>query len=158
MNTSMGESYQDRVRYYRRQREQSRTEQRRYNKSANDVNIDFDEALYHFKNSSGFDGFYSKTKRHARAQLSFYRDDEQGFIGGVCAGIADKMRWDVSVVRIVTVLMGLLFTLPTLIAYICATLFLRKKSLAFYGQNERNFWKSRARKQTRQNASFEEDQ
>ena len=165
MNTAAGESYQDRVRYYRQQAEQARTNksrqkwsrQGRKNQSGkNDgVNVDFDEALYNFKHASGFDKLYSRAKRHAKRHafdnLSFYRDDEQGYVGGVCAGIADKMNWDVTTVRVVTVVLGLIFTLPTLIAYIAGTVFLRKKNLAFYGRDEHNFWKSAAHGSTKSN-------
>ncbi|MBT8142282.1 MAG: PspC domain-containing protein [Gammaproteobacteria bacterium] len=86
-------------------------------------------------------------KRQAREHLAFYRDDEQGYLGGVCAGIADKMNWDVTMVRVVTVLLGLVLTLPTLITYIAATFVLRKKNLAFYGRDEKGFWRSASRRE-----------
>ena len=154
MNSSMGETYQDRVRYYRRKSEQERTarSRKRYEQVAEKqygTDFDFDEALYNFKNKTQFEKMYSNAKqnahKHAKDHLAFYRDDEKGYIGGVCAGIAGKMKWDVKVVRIVTFLSGLILTLPTLLAYIAATVFLRKKHLAFYGRNERNFWKSAAK-------------
>ncbi len=164
MNTSMGESYQDRVRYYRRKSEQARASRshKRYEKSADTqygTDFDFDEALYNFKDKTQFEKAYSKAKRqahkHAKDHLAFYRDDEQGYVGGVCAGIADKMNWDVKVVRIVTFISGLIFTLPTLVAYIAATVFLRKKHLAFYGRDEKNFWKEAANRKT--DADFAND-
>ena len=155
MNTAAGESYQERVRYYRRKAEQARGYKGRQKWGREDsqnenVAFDFDEALYNFKQSSGFDRMYKNAKRNAKKQarrhaldhLSFYRDDEQGYIGGVCAGISDKMRWNVTTVRVVTVVLGLVLTVPTLIAYIAGTVFLRKKELAFYGRDEHNFWKS----------------
>ncbi len=164
MNTSMGESYQDRVRYYRRKNEQERAarNRKRYGQSAekqHGTDFDFDEALYNFKNKTQFEKVYSNAKRqahkHAKDHLAFYRDDEQGYVGGVCAGIADKMDWDVKTVRIVTFICGLVFTLPTVLAYIAATVFLRKKHLAFYGGDEKNFWKSAA--QRKADADFAND-
>ena len=35
----------------------------------------------------------------------FYRSAHNQFLGGVCQGIADKYQWDVSVVRLITVLL-----------------------------------------------------
>jgi len=163
MNTTAGETYQERVRYYRRKAEQERISRKRSQwrsrkKSSEDVDIDFDEALYNFKQSGGFDKMYTKArrhaKRHAQDHLSFYRDDEQGYIGGVCAGIADKMNWNVSTVRAVTVVLGLVFTVPTVLAYIAGTIFLRKKHLAYYGRNERDFWKTAGNNTNRQDADF----
>ena len=163
MNTSMGESYQDRVRYYRRKSEQERAarNRNRYGQSAKQqqgTDFDFDEALYNFKNKTQFEKMYSNAKRqahrHAKDHLAFYRDDEQGYVGGVCAGIADKMNWDVKTVRLVTFISGMIFTVPTVLAYIAATVFLRKKHLAFYGRDEKNFWKSAA--QQKADADFSE--
>lgn len=175
MNAAAGESYQDRVRYYRRKAEQTRASKNRqkwndayaqneaHNKAQNeDMSFDFDEALYNFKQSSGFDKMYSRAKgyagkhakRHAFEHLSFYRDDEQGYIGGVCAGIADKMNWKASTVRVITVISGLIFTLPTLLVYIAGAVFLRKKNLAFYGRDEHGFWKSAGRHSEVNDAGF----
>ena len=165
MNTSMGESYQDRVRYYRRKSEQERAAKNRkhYRQSAEkqqSTDFDFDEALYNFKNKTQFEKMYSNAKRqahkHAKDHLAFYRDDEQGYVGGVCAGIADKMNWDVKTVRVVTFISGMVFTVPTVLAYAAATVFLRKKHLAFYGRDEKNFWKSAA--QRKADADFSEIQ
>jgi len=164
MNTSMGESYQDRVRYYRRKSEQERAarNRKRYQQSAekqNGTDFDFDEALYNFKNKTQFEKMYGNAKRqagkHAKDHLAFFRDDEKGYLGGVCAGIAEKMNWDVTVVRLVTFISGLILTLPTVLAYIAATVFMRKKHLAFYGRNEKNFWKSAAKRKT--DADFAND-
>jgi len=114
MHTNTGQTYQERVRYYREKRERERNK-RTYSKHKREhVNMDFDEALYQFKQRSSWQKVFDK---HAKGHLSFYRDDERGIIGGVCAGIADKMNWDVSVVRLVVFFAGLILTLPTLVAY-----------------------------------------
>jgi len=160
MNSTMGDSYQDRVRYYRKKSEQARYAKRKKDRQRKaqeqyGTDFDFDEALYNFKNKTQFEKMYSDAKsnayKHAKDHLAFYRDDEKGYLGGVCSGIADKMNWDVSVVRIATVLSGMVFTLPTVIAYIASTLLFRKKNLAFYGQDERNFWKYAAQQKSQSN-------
>ncbi|MCF4008007.1 envelope stress response membrane protein PspC [Rheinheimera sp. UJ63] len=64
-----------------------------------------------------------------RAEL--LRDDENGKIAGVCAGIADYFGWEIWLVRIITISAaflgagGLVFVL-----YIAAWVVLEKKSLA----------------------------
>lgn len=164
--SDMGESYQERVRYYRQQREQARAN--KYRSSARDKysNIDFDEALYRFKNKSKAEkilddaGRYAKDfmkdigGQHFSNHLSWYRDDERGIIGGVCAGIADKMNWQVKHVRIATAVSGFIFTLPTVITYAAATYFLRNKGLAYRGRkNEKEFWRTAGREETKQNSN-----
>jgi len=158
-NSTIGESYSDRVRYYRRQREAARAERNRRNHSQRYTNIDFDEALHEFKNKSKAEKVISDAGRNAKRfaedvrekylsdsfaqEFALYRDDENGILGGVCAGIADKMNWDVKNVRIVTAISGLIFTIPTVVAYAVASYALRNKRLSYYGRkDERSFWKS----------------
>ena len=49
----------------------------------------------------------------------FYRSKDHSVIGGVCAGVAERFGWDIALVRIVTVLIGL-FGGPIIIAYLVA--------------------------------------
>jgi len=146
MHTNSGQTYQDRVRYYREKRENERARKHYSNFKRESINVDFDEALYQFKQPGGWQKFLrqgrSFAKGQARDHLSLYRDDERGIIGGVCAGIADKMNWDVSVVRIVTFVSGMILTVPTVVAYVAATVILRNKGLAYHGRDEKSFWKS----------------
>ena len=153
-DSSIGESYSDRVRYYRRQREQARAERNqreaRQESRQRYTNIDFDEALHQFKNKTKAEKLFSDAGRYAKGfasefaeRASLYRDDENAILGGVCAGIADKMNWNVKHVRIATLISGLVFTLPTVVAYGVSSYLLRNKSLAYRGQrDERSFWKS----------------
>lgn len=149
------DSYQERVRYYRRQRENARAE--KYRREARDKysNVDFDEALYRFKNKSKTEKMFNDaghaakdfvkgfSDRHFSDHLAWYRDDEKGIIGGVCAGIADKMNWDVKNVRIATIISGLIFTVPTVVTYAVASYLLRNKRLAYRGaRNEKEFWRT----------------
>ncbi len=56
-----------------------------------------------------------------------YRDRENGFVAGVCAGIADYFGFDVTITRIVVVI-GLFVFLPTtLVAYFVLALLLPTK-------------------------------
>ncbi|MCG8434828.1 MAG: PspC domain-containing protein [Gammaproteobacteria bacterium] len=76
-----------------------------------------------------------------------YRDPERGVILGVCAGVADAFDFDVTVLRIITVV--LLFFLPmvTVIAYLVLALLLKTKCLRYHGVgDERDFWRYTERK------------
>ena len=71
-----------------------------------------------------------------------YRDPENGKVAGVCAGIADYFTWDVTVVRIVTVIAAISFTLLTLCLYICGALFLQPKPRDLYeDMEEEAYWR-----------------
>jgi phage shock protein C len=64
-----------------------------------------------------------------RKRGELYRNDEQGKIAGVCAGIADYFGWETWLVRILVV-SGVLFGMPFLIlGYIAAWFILDKSSL-----------------------------
>jgi len=164
-NSAMGDSYQERVRYYRQQREQARAYKQRNEKKETYSNIDFDEALYQFKNKGKTEKMIDDASRYATEflkgiganhfseHLAWYRDEEKGIIGGVCAGIADKMSWNVKNVRLATVVSGLIFTVPTVLIYAISTYILRNKGLAYQGnKNERDFWRS-ANQETRSKSS-----
>lgn len=67
------------------------------------------------------------------------RDDKQGKIGGVCAGIANYFGWELWVVRIIAVTALILATKVTFVAYIVAWVVLdkepkAKKSKSTYGK------------------------
>ena len=72
-----------------------------------------------------------------------YRDRENGWIFGVCAGIADRFNLNLGAVRIIAVISLLLFFLPTALVYIGATLLIREKPLIYAGrETECAFWRS----------------
>jgi len=72
-----------------------------------------------------------------------YRSRDHRLIGGVCAGIADYFGISRLVVRIVTLISLILFTLLTLVAYGLACLFLKKKPQGQdMKQEESRFWQS----------------
>jgi phage shock protein C len=71
-----------------------------------------------------------------------YRDRENGWIFGVCAGLADFANFRVGTVRIIAIICLFLFFWPTVLAYIGATLLFREKPLVYAGtQAEYEFWR-----------------
>ncbi len=73
-----------------------------------------------------------------------YRDRENGWIFGVCAGLADFANFRVGTVRIIAIVCLLIFFWPTVLVYLGATLLFRKKPLIFSGrQAEYEFWRRR---------------
>jgi phage shock protein C len=73
-----------------------------------------------------------------------YRDRENGWIFGVCAGIAEFANFRTMTVRVITVVCLVLFFVPTALIYIAATLLLREKPLIYSGpRQEYEFWRCR---------------
>ncbi|MDH4110776.1 MAG: PspC domain-containing protein [Gammaproteobacteria bacterium] len=71
-----------------------------------------------------------------------YRDRENGWIFGVCAGLADYFNFRTGTVRIVAVISLCLFFWPTAIAYIAATVLFRDAPLIYRGDSgESDFWR-----------------
>ena len=71
-----------------------------------------------------------------------YCDRDNGWIFGVCAGIADRFNLQVGVVRIVALICLFVFFLPTAAIYIAATLLIRDKPLMYSGtRSEYEFWR-----------------
>ena len=76
----------------------------------------------------------------------FYRDQENAWIFGVCAGIADRFNFRLSTVRIIAVICLILFFWLTAAVYIGATLLIREKPLIYAGrQTEYDFWRRHGR-------------
>ena len=79
----------------------------------------------------------------------FYRDRENGWIFGVCAGLADRFNLQVGAVRVLAVISLLVFFWLTAAIYIAATLLIREKPLIYSGaRSEYEFWR-RERRQYR---------
>ena len=71
----------------------------------------------------------------------FYRDRENGWIFGVCAGIADRFNFHVGTVRVIAIISLWLFFWVTAALYFGATVLIREKPLVFSGKNSENeFW------------------
>lgn len=72
-----------------------------------------------------------------------YRDTRRAWLAGVCAGIADYFGVSVSLVRFLTFLSAVFFTMPTVFGYLVASLVLRRKPERLYAsREEEEFWRS----------------
>jgi phage shock protein C len=81
----------------------------------------------------------------------FYRDRENGWIFGVCAGLADRFNLQVGAVRVLAVISLLVFFWLTAAIYIAATLLIREKPLIYSGsRSEYEFWRRERRQQWRE--------
>ncbi|HMJ93622.1 MAG TPA: envelope stress response membrane protein PspC [Allosphingosinicella sp.] len=78
------------------------------------------------------------TPRHTK----FYRDKRNGRWLGVCAGIADYTGLDVTLIRIATVLLTILGSGMTIIAYLIAGWMAPKKPIEFAAETpeQAKFW------------------
>jgi len=75
-----------------------------------------------------------------------YRDQENAWIFGVCAGIADRFNFRLSIVRIITIICLALFFWLTAAIYVAATLLIREKPLVYSGpRSEYEFWRRHQR-------------
>ena len=71
----------------------------------------------------------------------FYRDRENGWVFGVCAGIADRFNFRVGTVRVIAIVSLLLFFWLTAALYLGATVLIKEKPLVYSGnRSEGEFW------------------
>ncbi len=76
-----------------------------------------------------------------------YRDVENGWILGVCAGLADYFGVPVWVTRVIAAVLIWFFVAPVIVAYLVAALLMPEKPLRFCGSgDERNFWRTHSRR------------
>jgi phage shock protein C len=85
---------------------------------------------------------YDDYNRPATRRLT--RNTVDGKLGGVCAGIADYLGWDQTMVRILTILL-IIFTALPLIAYFILWVFMPKDSRAPYIREYREQKNAKAR-------------
>jgi phage shock protein C len=72
----------------------------------------------------------------------FYRDRENGWIFGVCAGIADRFNLQLGAVRVIAVISLILFFWLTALVYLLAAFVIREKPLVYSGRaSEQEFWR-----------------
>ena len=72
----------------------------------------------------------------------FYRDRENGWIFGVCAGISDRFNLNLGVIRVIAVISLFLFFWLTAAIYLGATVLIREKPLVYSGrESEFKFWR-----------------
>ncbi len=71
-----------------------------------------------------------------------YRDRENGWVFGVCAGIAERFNFRLGTVRVIAVISLLLFFWLTAAIYLAATFLIREKPLVYSGRRtEYEFWR-----------------
>ena len=76
----------------------------------------------------------------------FYRDRENGWIFGVCAGLSDRFNLNLGAIRLIAVVSLFLFFWLTAAIYLGATVLIREKPLVFSGrESEFEFWRRRHR-------------
>jgi phage shock protein C len=73
----------------------------------------------------------------------FYRDRENGWLFGVCAGIADRFNFRLATVRIIAVISLLLAFWLTAAVYLGAVFLIKEKPLVYSGsRTENDFWRT----------------
>ena len=74
-----------------------------------------------------------------------YRDRENGWLFGVCAGIADRFNLRVGAVRLIAFVCLLLCFWPAVGVYLAIVLLVRDKPLIYSGRrrDEHEFWRRR---------------
>ena len=71
-----------------------------------------------------------------------FRDRENGWLFGVCAGLADYLNFNTGAVRVIAVLGAIMIGWPVILAYFAAVFLLRKKPLTYCGvDREYDFWR-----------------
>lgn len=81
-------------------------------------------------------------ERDYRPRHGLYRDRENGWIFGVCAGIAEYLNVRTGLVRLIAFIALLMLFWPTVIAYLAAALLFRAKPLTWSGScREYEFWR-----------------
>jgi phage shock protein PspC (stress-responsive transcriptional regulator) len=74
--------------------------------------------------------------------LGMYRDRDNAWVFGVCAGLADRFNFRLGTVRAIAIICLLLFFWLTAAIYIGATLLFREKPLVYSGrESEYQFWR-----------------
>jgi phage shock protein C len=72
-----------------------------------------------------------------------YRNPRRGWIAGVCAGLAEYFGISAGLVRLLTVISLIVFTLPTFFAYLIAAMVLERRPENLQASREEEaFWRS----------------
>jgi phage shock protein C len=71
-----------------------------------------------------------------------YRDPRRGWLAGVCAGLGEYFGVSAGLIRLLVILSGMFFTIPTVLAYIIAAIVLQRRPPDLYGSaEEAAFWR-----------------
>ena len=72
-----------------------------------------------------------------------YRDPENGWILGVCAGLAEHFGLPIWGVRLIAAVLIWFFSVPMVVAYFVAALLMPERPLRYCGPgDERSFWRT----------------
>ncbi len=75
-----------------------------------------------------------------------YQDRENGMVSGVCAGIAEFFSFNLTAVRLITLVSLFFFSILTLAVYFVLAFLLNDKPLRYCGhRSESEFWRSQSR-------------
>lgn len=70
-----------------------------------------------------------------------YRDKDRAIFAGVCAGIADSTGFNLTALRVITVLLALPFTAVMIIGYLALWILIPKRPRNLYrDEDEQEFW------------------
>lgn len=79
-------------------------------------------------------------ERPSRNRL--YRNKDRGILGGVCAGIADWTGFNLTALRIITVLLAIPFTAVIVVGYIVLWILIPKRPVNLYrDERDEEFWR-----------------
>lgn len=82
---------------------------------------------------------YDEYERPSRNRL--YRNKERSILGGVCAGIADWTGFNLTALRVITVLLAIPFTAVMVIGYILLWILVPKRPINLYrDKRDEAFW------------------
>ncbi len=82
---------------------------------------------------------------HDRPFRGIYRDTENGWFFGVCAGLAEFGNLRTGTVRVITAICLFFFFWPVVLAYAAAVFLLRERPLIYRGGDAENrFWRRRS--------------
>ena len=62
-----------------------------------------------------------------RSRINLYLDKRNGWVAGVCAGIANRLSIDPAIVRVAAIVAGLFLPKPVIAAYLIAWLVLDER-------------------------------
>ncbi|RFF30084.1 envelope stress response membrane protein PspC [Wenzhouxiangella sediminis] len=82
---------------------------------------------------------HEQYERPSRNRL--YRNKERSILGGVCSGIADWAGFNLTALRVITILLAIPFTAVMVVGYIALWILLPKRPINLYrDESDEAFW------------------
>jgi len=83
----------------------------------------------------------SASHDHSPSRNRLYLNKKRGIVGGVCAGVADWAGFNLTALRVITVLLAIPFTAVMVIGYIALWILLPKRPTNLYrDERDEAFW------------------